>query len=332
MNSALVQYIVDHEKTLQLATRATLLTRFDSNETAFLERKLTQLRAKVFETVYADLLAVKFLPLASDIAPDATNYVWEVIDTRGRAKIGLDAPRIDVIAGERSGKVRDISDSYGWQLDAMRTAQRLGQDLSGQKLNAAKRAIDEGIDEVLATGKRASVQQNGDYGMQGFINNPDVEALGVINPDNDPWTMPSVTGLKVVQDLNLIVNTQINDAMQTIQCDTLLLAPHEFGIANSTPYSDSSDKTALRWFLENNPYIKTVDQWHRLTGAGVGGKNRAVCYRRDPLVLEGVVPLAFESLPPQAEGFEFVVNCRGRCGGTKIYQPLGVRYADFTPS
>ena len=87
--------------------------------------------------------------------------------------------------------------------------------------------------------------------------------------------------------------------------------------------------TILRSFLANNPYIRNIDQWYRLDGAGAGGKNRGIVYKRDPMVLEGVVPLDFEQLPPQARNLEFVVPCQARCGGVKIYQPSAMRYVDF---
>jgi hypothetical protein len=32
------------------------------------------------------------------------------------------------------------------------------------------------------------------------------------------------------------------------------------------------------------------------------------------------------------QGFEVIYNCHARVGGTKIYQPLAMRYGDFATS
>src|SRR4051812_27241906 len=103
--------------------------RTDASETVFLERELTQLRAKLFKVDYPQLVGRTFAPLATDIAPSATTYAYKVMDRIGRARISSDgsgdAPRIDLTAQEITGKVRVITDSYGWTKTELREAARL---------------------------------------------------------------------------------------------------------------------------------------------------------------------------------------------------------------
>ena len=86
--------------------------RFDANETAFVEREATQIRAKIFEVVYAELMAQKLIPLATDISADVNQYVYFVLDMVGEAKViangSDDLPRIDVSKSERQGIVRTV--------------------------------------------------------------------------------------------------------------------------------------------------------------------------------------------------------------------------------
>jgi len=314
-----------------------LSLRFDASDTAFLSRQLEYVRAKTFEVVYPDLKARNYIPIANDIPETADSYVYFVTDTAGKAKIIAkgtdDLPRIDVSASERDGKVRPIGDSYGWELDEMAEAARLGIPLSDKKAKAAREAIERAIDEVLCLGTTTHPSQVGkDFGITGLLNNADVVAQGIINPANDPWST-TPTAAEMLADLNTMMNTIVNANSQAYIPDTILFAPAQFSLLASTPVgTDNNQMTVLKSFLLNNPYIKNIDQWYRLTGAGAGGTtDRAIIYKRDPNVLEGVVPMDFRQEAPQARNLEFVVPCRARCGGVKIYQPGAVRYADFQP-
>jgi hypothetical protein len=175
---------------------------------------------------------------------------------------------------------------------------------------------------------RDSTQPSVDWGVTGIANNADVVAQGIISPVNDPWTMSTDPAL-ILADLNTIVGAVVTGSNQRWIPDTLLFAPREFDIIAQKPVGIDNQVTILRSFLANNPYIRNVDQWYRLTGAGAGGTNRAICYLRSPDVLEGVMPMDFEQLAPQARNLEFVVPCQGRVGGVKVYQPAAMRYADF---
>ena len=57
-----------------------------------------------------------------------------------------------------------------------------------------------------------------------------------------------------------------------------------------TPMSTSSDKTILKFFLENSPYIKQVEVWEQLANAGSGSTDLMFCYRKDPDVLTLEIP------------------------------------------
>jgi hypothetical protein len=315
-----------------------LAQHFDAGETAFLERELTQVRTKLFEVVYAELRARLFLPMANDIAPSANSYVYKVWDRVGRAKIianGVhDLPRVDVIASEKNGKVVPIGASYGWEINEMREAARLNVNLNEKKATAAARVVNTGIDEVLATGKLTgpdgAVQDPTD--IEGFVNNSDVDD-NIGDPDNDPWVAGTTDPADILADMATMASAIPDATSMAWVPDTMLFAPREYNIIASTPASDlTPGYTILKAFLDSNPYIKNIDQWHRLTAAGVGGKNRSITYKRDPEVLEAVVPQEFEQLPPEARGLEFIVNCLARCGGVKIYHPEAVLYFDHATS
>lgn len=332
-NEALARHKAANEAKVRRATRFFLSQHFDANETAFLERDLTQKRSLIQQVLFEDLQAQTFLPMANDIAPHAETYSWKVLTQTGKARVGArgnkDIPRVDVSGDERTGKTVKIDAAYGWEIEELAEAARIGFPLMDKKLNAARRAIALGIDDVLALG-----QPLGESGLPftGFINNADVIALGILNPAGDPWIEGTTTPAQMLQSLNSMVSAVINAVgnIQQLYPDTILMPTPEFILASQVHVDSTNDVSVLRSFLNNNPFIKNIAPWQKLVGNGAGGTNRAIIYKRDPLVLEGVAPLDFLSLAPQAQGFEMVVPCMGRAGGTKIYHPPAVRYADFT--
>jgi hypothetical protein len=311
-------------------TESGAVLRFDASDTAFVEREATQIRQKLFEVVYAELKAQQLVPLATDISPDIKQYVYFVMDVVGEAKViangSDDLPRVDVSKSERTGIVQTIGAAFGWELFEMRLAARLGQPLNQQRANAARQAIARQIDKILSTGVTDS--QTG-LNLEGLLNNADVVSMGISSTTK--WVMGTTTAAVMIAYVNGIVQAVINATNEAWIPDTLVLPTTMYGIFAATPYgSDASTLTAMKWFLQNSPYIRNVVSWYRGNGAGASGADRGLIYKRDPTVLEGVVPLEFEALPPEAKGLEMVVPCVGRAGGVKIYHPEACKYLDFT--
>ncbi len=306
--------------------------RFDANETAFLERELTQLRTKIYEVQYADNLAITFVPLATDIDPDAKTYSTPVLDRVGQAKVignaVTDIPRVDVKKDEILGIVQTVGVSYGFDIFELRTAARLGLSLEMWKAQAARAAIDEGIDMMLAFGQTDAQQFT--LGVTGLLNN---SLVAVDTSSFQPWVAGTTTAAQMLSMMNKppsAMNVTVKNKSALLP-DTLLMPPAYYDLASTTQVSTGSDLTVLEYFKRNSPYIKNVVQWNRLSLANAAGNGpRLAYYRRSPLVLEGVVPRQFEQLPPQAKGLEVVTDCLGRAGGVKVYHPEAISYVDPT--
>lgn len=302
--------------------------RFDANETAWTERQATQIRSKLLEVVYPEFKALSLVPLATDIAAEPGPYVYNVLDMVGEARViasgADDLPRVDVSVSERSGKVVPIGASYGWDVFELRKAARLQVPLQETKGRAARRAIAQQVDRMIANGTTDG--QTG-LGLEGFINNADVIALGIAALTN--WVQGTTTATTMIGELNAMVNTIVAATREAWIPDTLVLPTPRYVIFASTPYGVDADTTALTWFLKNNPYIKNVTSWQTLTGAGASSKDRCVVYKRSPDVLEAVAPELFAQEAPQARNLDMVTPCYGLVGGTKIYHPEAVRYGDF---
>lgn len=305
----------------EMARRA---VRLDAGETAALARQLEFIYAKTYDVRYAELKARRFIPVDTSVDPGAEFYTYRQWDMMGMAQIianyADDLPRVDTLAKEYPAPIKSLGASYGYSIQDLRRSAMAGSQLDARRAKAARRAHEQAVDEIAAFG-------NADAGLGGFTNNANVP---LVAPDNAPWS--SATALEILADLNKLSNSIVLTTLETFEPDTLLLDTASFQLINTLPMSTTgdADKTVLRFFLDNNPYISNVDQWTKLTDAGAAGVTRLVCYKRDPEVVELVIPQEFEQFPPQARNLEFVIPTHNRIGGVSVRYPLAMAYMDGT--
>lgn len=301
--------------------------RFDANETAILTRQAEFVRSKIFEVKVAALLGLSFIPLATDIPSWASHVIEVVYDSAGQARIvgnaSDESPRVDVIASEQTAKVLSLTAAYGYTLMDLRAAIGTGVPLTERKGLTARRVVDTGIDEILATGTLGNVPQL-NTGLIGLLNSA---AIPIVASSAGSWA--GATADAIIAEVNSLIVTPSQTSKQIFATNQVILAPAKYDLLAQKPRNTVSDTTCLEYLKKVNPGV-SFDKWHRLTGAGVGGKDRTLAYCKDPEVLEGIVPISFEQLPPQVKNFDTVVLCHARCGGVDIHHPSAMVYMDPT--
>lgn len=304
--------------------------RLDANETPTIERTLTQLRTKVLTNLYAPLEGRKLVPKATDIAADADTYSFVIEESLGKAKVGAstsdDPPRVGAKSKEETGKVYNITASFGYDILDIRRAARLGNPLSVRLANIARDVIERGIDDMIALGNTGSPGET-NLITTGLLNNADVAALG-IQDLGETWTSETDPDV-ILGVLNGLLVAPSEATEMAVRATDIVMPDTYFNIANTMRVGVDSDRTVLSWFLANNPGI-VVTPWAKARLKGGSSLGRMMAFKKDPMILEGVIPMEFEMLPPQAKNYEFEVPCLARCGGVKIYTPVACKYADFT--
>ena len=299
--------------------------RLDANETAFLERELTQLRTKTFDVLYAENIARSLVPKATDIASSAERYEYKIYNRIGKARIGsydASGPDVDLEATPAQGTVLPVTASYKWNINEMREAIRAKIPLSEKKAMNAREAIELGIDDMLFDGvPDADSSASAVIRETGISNNADVEGLGIESLSD--WT--GATPVTTIQsEIYAMLTAVRKNSLQRFNPDTLVLPLDRYNLIAQKNVDSTNQMTILQSIVKNNPFLKSIQAWHKLDA-----DDRAIAYAKNPMVLEGVIPQEFEQLPPQARGFNFVVDCHARCGAVKVYHPTGMIYGDF---
>ena len=299
--------------------------RLDAAENIFFERELEHVRAQSYDIKYPALKARVLIPLDTTVDPGAETVKYEQYDSVGVAALlasyAHDLPRVDVKGREFRSPIKGLGNSFGYSVQEIRAARMAGKPLEARKLQAARKAVEEKLDRILAFGDGLS-------GLLGFLNQPNALAYVIPAGNGGLTKWASKTPDEILADLNGACLYMVDQTRGVETPDTLVLPDEQFGIIATTPRSATSDTTILDYWLKTNPWVRNVESWHKLKGAGAGVTDRAVFYRRSPDALQGIIPQEFETFPPEAKGLEFEVACHMRTGGVVVYYPLSICYAD----
>ena len=310
------------------------LPRLDSNQNIFFARQLESIDDKNYETLFAGMLGRRYVPLIEGVPEWANVYTYRMYEMTGSAKVigpgSNDLPRVGVTATETSRNIKQIGTSYGWTVREIQQAAATGQPLDDLTVMAARSACGREIDDLIATG-------NSLFGIEGLLNisgvDDDDAAVGKTG-GGTTWLGAGATGDEILKDINNIVSAtraalkQSDAQVPQFARFTILLPSAQYSKIATTARTSTSDTTILKYALQNNPWIESIEEWFKCDGAGDSGTDRMVCYPRDPLWGGCLVPQEFTSLAPQEEGLNIVVPATASCGGVVVRYKVAMRYMD----
>lgn len=304
---------------------ATIGCRLDAKFTAVLEKQLEFVKSRTYDIVYPEMKARQIIPVNNSVDPGAETIAYRQWDEFGIAQIianyGDDLPLIDALVEEFQQKVVSIGAAYQWSVQDLRRAAMSGNQLDQRRARAARRSIEQQIEQLAALG-------NLKVGLRGFANNANVP---LIAPTFGAWA--SKTADEIIQDLNKLVTSIVTSNKETFLPDTLVMDISRYNLIATKRLSTTGDTntTVLEGWLRSNPWVSNVGTWNQLAKADAGGTGpRLVCYKRDEEVLTLEIPQEFEQLPPQAKNLAFQVPVHARIGGVIVYYPLAMAYMDGT--
>ena len=302
------------------------LLKQDAGESVFFARQLEYVRTKTYDVEYVNLSAMALFPIDTSVPAGATRITYRQWDGVGVAKIianyADDLPRVDVMALEISSPIRSIGDSYGYDVQEIRSAQFAGVALDAKRAAQARKAIDQKFNQLAWNGDAVS-------GLPGFLSNTNIPAV-VLAADGTGTskTFASKTGDQIIRDMNALVNSIFVNTKGIHRATDLWMPLSQYALISSTARSANTDTTILDYFLANNPFVKQVIPVFELTGAGAGGTDRMVAAENSEDNYQMNIVMPFMQHPPQPRNLYFEVPCEARFGGVTIERPLAFAYAD----
>lgn len=303
--------------------------RLDAAESIFFKRELEFIDQIDYETLEAENLSRLYIPTQPNVPDWAIEYTFRMFKKFGKARIignaADDLPRSDVDGAESTKNIKLIGSAYGWDFREIRASAKTGRRLDSMKAMAARFAIEQMIDDILANGLAS-------HNLDGLLNLSSVSTVTPTTKTAGGTSWDNATADEMAADLFLGATTIVNGLNQSgspmFKNLTVLLPVDKHAKIAQTRMGDGSNTTVLKFVLENSPWIKAIEPWHHCSGAGAGGTDRAVFYPRNPMVVAGIVPMEAQSMPPLQNNLEFVVNMVASCGGVVVRYPVAMRYMD----
>lgn len=295
--------------------------RNDANETAFVAQSLEYMNAVMFDIDYGVLLAKKLIPIKSDIHPGAQSYAYKQWSQVGMAKLianpSDDIPMVDALVQKYTIDIVTLASGYSISWEELQAAMFSNTPLDSMKALAARNANERLIDHLLAFGDT-------DAGIPGLLNNPNIPYIDVTD------AFPTADAAEMLLDLQRMERTVYTNTKQNIRPNTFLFTPASYSRLSQTPISAQAPNiSVLDAFLMKSKNITTVEEWYLLETANSGAP-RAMAYRNDPMVLQGIVPVEILQMPPEQRGLHTITNVLSRVGGVVTYKPLGAVYLNGT--
>lgn len=299
--------------------------RLDSQESIFFARELEHIQKRSYDVKYPMIKVRDLIPVSYDADPADDTITYSQYDAMGSAAVitdySTDFRTVEVTGKQFSATVRSLGDGFQYSIQEIRKAARAKKPLVQMKANAARRAILELERDIALWG-------DDDYGLSGWLTNPNIPSVTLANGD---WLNATTTPTEIIADLNNLANSVIDTSKTVETPNTLLMPVNYFTYLSTLPRGDGSDYTVLRYFLENTPFIKSIDWLAELAAANSGGKlakDTAIVYDRDPEKFSLEVPQEYEQFAPELRGMAYKVACHQRSGGVVLRYPLSQAITD----
>ena len=285
------------------------------------------IEAQVYSKRYPTYNYQDVVPVVTEGNQWSIGTTFFTIDVAGQAKFlsgkGTDVPFVSSKRDQASHDFAMIGAGWEWTIEEVNQAALYNTNLQATDANTAAMAVDQLLYQIAMTG---SDEKN----WEGFVNSSLVARADAAN---------SLTGTAANQ-----VAT-VNDALESVRevtgeveyADTIALPPSVFRNWASREYGDGNGTlTVLEFIRRNNIHTAetgsplNIVTSRELKGAGTGGTDRMVAYRRDSDVLRFHLPMPRTVLAPrQTSLMGFEQGLIARTGGTEIRLPGAMAYIDI---
>jgi hypothetical protein len=293
--------------------------RHDAATQAFIQQTLQYLSGRIVTTPFGPKRAAALIPLEGDVPEGAQEWGYDRVTHTGIAQwissTATDIPFANMHSQRVMFPMRKLGVGYHVADDDVAAAMMSGMNVPANKAIAAREAVDRFENNVWISGDAT-------VGMEGFINASNVTAGSVVT-----GTWASATPAQILADMHTVLQSIKVTTRQVYEADTIVLPIVQRGLIQTTPYSTGSDLTIEEYFLRNHRGVR-FEELAELDGAGAGGTDRMIVYKRDPQVLVAKYSVIFHAKPPQEQGYGYNVPCYGKIGGVAWMVPIAAAYGD----
>lgn len=276
------------------------------------------------------------IPLESvdtSVNPGARSASYLVRDRRGRGEFrgrkGKNVPTVGTTVDKVTVPIESAGVSANFdRADARAVVMGFDQNLMNDLGQVMRESSERHIEATFFYGYD-------DLDYQGFLDYPNVPVTtAALNAGGTSTEWADKTGDEIIFD----VQTAIVDVYITTKGvhipSVVAIPPEQFAALATVKASEAADKSLMEYLETNNIYTKKTGNNLRfmdlryLAGAGAGGTDRMVVYQDEARNFWLPMPLPYDVLEPQRNGFGVDLLAEYVFGSFHIKYPLSMEYVD----
>lgn len=335
-----VDYVIN-DATENLINQGVFAT---DDEGVFFQRQLEYIQAQSYDVLYPELMGRVCFELNTEGGEGINTITYRSYDKRGETAIiagkATDLPRGDVSGEEYSITVKTLGNAFGYSRQELAASKVTGLPLEARKAEATRKSYEEKVNQIIWFGSPEN-KLNGLF--DGPVGAPclTIQKTELANGAGGTPQWKTKTGVEVVKDLTDALAQVYIDTKKLFRPDTILMSVEDKLYLENTPISSEFPLVSImKWFLENNKFIKSEEQIKDInelegiypatvggtfdpTGGQVGGFTVYKSGADNARIRE---PFPYMHLPVQYKGLEFEVNCYGRFAGVEMIRPAAFQH------
>ena len=310
-----------------------MLDQFDGDALNSIRRDFNQIEREAYKAPREKLDAILSAPVKAGINKGAQTFTYRTVTEVGMAKViasdATDLPPVSIGYHKETVDIHSVGDHYKFTQEELDSCAYAGIPLESDDALAARRKVDELVDELIYVG-------NAEWGIQGLLTNPNVTTVAPgqnAAGNSTKWkdkTLDEIT-VDIQKALDAVfAATKGPRGGSTVDLDTVKIPREAYvSLTNRTKGVDS-DVTFLK-ALQDRFAPQGLVNWeccNSANGVGANGKDRALFYKKSKENVFSIIPVPFRVLPPQYKGLSVIFNCIGRCAGCVWRRPTTGAYMD----
>ena len=299
---------------------------YTGDSIAFMQSQLATVEAKIYETVYADIIFDKLIPIDNSVQPGSTSYVYYSVDAKGMGKFmspqANDVPQVEIDMKQHSIAVEFAALGYSYTSRELRTSAKAGIALDTQKGKSTFRIYQEHLQRCVMFG-------DDKYQVKGLFNHDNVTTITA----TVDWA--TATFDEILAELNTILTTVTQVSKQKFTPNTVCLPYNQFKQLGRL--AGTSGQMNLFEYLKDRNIITTttgvpldIIGVSQLDDQGAAKKGRTVVYEKNKDYASFAVALPYTINPPtDLSSVNIIVETEYECApGVGVKQPLSIVYYD----
>jgi len=315
------------------------------DEGIFFQRQLEYIQAQSYDVLYPDLMGRECFSTNTEGGEGINTFTYRSYDKRGETAIiagkATDLPRGDISGKEYSINVKTLGNAFGYSRQEIAASQVTGFPLEARKAEATRRSYEEKVNQIIWFGDAENDLHGlfgGPVGAPSLTITKTAVAPAAGGTNSTVWGVDK-TPTEVIKDLTDACTKMYVDTKKLFRPDTILISVEKLLYLTNTVRSDQSDMSIMSWFLANNKFIKSIDQFKDIneldgiydtaggafdpTGQKGNGFTVMASGADNARIRE---PFPYMHLPVQYKGLEFEINCYGRFAGIEMVRPAAFQH------